>query len=65
MSTHSMKTIKVNGEHYRYNLQPCEDCDDFAVMLDLGNGRPECIGYAPNEDDARRMITDEIETLSQ
>lgn len=60
-----MKTIKVNGEYYQYELQSCEDSDDFAVMLDLGNGKPERIGYTSNEDDARRMITDKIRLLQR
>lgn len=60
-----MKTIKIDKKLYKYDMQPCEDYDGFAVMLDLGNGKPECIGYASDEREAENMIVDEIETLSE
>lgn len=56
-----MKTIKVNGQSYEWCIDRCIDCDEYAVSLDLGNGKPECIGYASNESEAKEMVIDEIE----
>ena len=59
-----MKTIQVSAEKYDWSIEQCTDCDEFAVMLDLGNGRPECIGYATDEQDAKQMVIEEIETFT-
>jgi len=58
-----MKTINVNGQNYEWCMDKCIDCDEFAVSLDLGNGRPECIGYTSSEAEAKEMVSDELEAL--
>ena len=57
-------TLKINGEKYDWSAEACEDSDEYAVFLDLGNGKPECIGYADDADGIEEMVRDEIETLA-
>ena len=59
-----MKTIKFDGEKYDWSMEECEDSDEFAVYLDLGNGHPECIGYADDDLAAREVVINELESQS-
>ena len=45
-------------------MEECEDSDEFAVYLDLGNGHPECIGYADDDLAAREVVINELESQS-
>jgi hypothetical protein len=66
------KTVNYNGESYDYFTTRCVDSDgadsyEIAVDLDLGNGRPETIGYLPfdaSEADVRGLVIEELERLS-
>jgi hypothetical protein len=58
-------TIKFEGEKYDWSAEPCDDCDDLAVYLDLGNGNPECIGYAEDADEAKELVREELAKLSE
>jgi hypothetical protein len=57
-------TFKLDGERYEWSATLCEDHPSLAVYLDLGNGKPECIGYADDAEEAADMVKDEIETLT-
>ena len=58
-------TIKIEGERYDWTAEPCEDSDDLAVYVDLGNGKPEHIGYSTDEDEAEELVREEIAKLSE
>ena len=58
------RTIKFNGDYFDISTERCIDCPSFAVYLDLGNGRPECIGYVENEREAVDMAREELEKLA-
>jgi hypothetical protein len=56
--------INYNGEFYDYTTERCIDSYEVAVNLDLGNGRPETIGYLPadaTKSEVREMVREELE----
>jgi hypothetical protein len=59
--------INYNGSFYDYTTEHCIDSYEVAVNLDLGNGRPETIGYLPvdaPESMVREMVCEELERIS-
>jgi len=61
-------TLTHNGESYSYTVELCMDSSEISISLDLGNGRPECVGYLPDdaeEADIVAAIREEIDRLSE
>lgn len=56
--------IKFEGTRYEWSAETCDDSDELAVYLDLGNGKPEHIGYAADESSVEEIAKDELEKLS-
>jgi len=42
-----MKIVSLKGISYEYAIERCVDSFEIAINLDLGNGKPETIGYLP------------------
>ena len=60
-----MKTVSLNGISYEYATERCVDSFEIAINLDLGNGRPETIGYLPAdapESLVKAVILEELES---
>ena len=59
-----MKKISLNGISYEYAIERCVDSFEIAINLDLGNGRPETIGYLPAdapESLVKALVIEELE----
>lgn len=52
-----------NGATWTASL--CDDFDEYKVYLDLGNGKPEHIGYAADQAAIQALVCDELDSLAQ
>jgi len=57
-------TVRYLGERYEYTADPVEGSADLAVYLDLGNGRPEHIGYVRRTGEVAQACYEELVKLS-